>query len=88
MELEDIRTKTEKELRYRRGRSKNYPKFKKLVAKYKEKSEPMNLADVEKFMGLTHHTIRSYAKELNMKMVIFTDEEGQQWIAFKEYSAK
>ncbi len=88
MELKDIRTKTEDELRYRRGRSKNYPKFKKLVKKYKENYEPLNLEDVEKFMGLTHHTLRSYARELNMKMVIFTDEEGRRWIAFKEYSAK
>lgn len=88
MELDEIRTTTESELRYRRGRSKNYPRFKKLLARYEEKQEPMNLADVEKFMGLTHHTLRTYAKEMNRKMIIFTDEEGQQWIAFKEYSKK
>ncbi|MBN2230677.1 MAG: hypothetical protein JW779_13895 [Candidatus Thorarchaeota archaeon] len=85
MELDEIKTKTERELRYRRGRSRNYPRFKKLLAKYKEVGEPMSLEDVEKYMGVTHHTLRGYAKDLNMKMIIFTDEEGNRWLAFKEY---
>ncbi len=86
MKIEEIRTKTDAELIYRRGRSKRYPRFQELVAKYQEKREPMNLADVEKYMGLTHHTIRNYAKEMSLKMIILTDDEGTQWIAFKEYS--
>jgi len=86
MKIEEIRTKTDTELIYSRGRSKKYPRFQKLLTKYKEKREPMNLADVEKYMGLTHHTLRNYAKEMSLKMIIFTDEESTQWIAFKEYS--
>ena len=43
-----------------------------------------NLDDVVKYMGLSHHTLRNYAKELNLHMIIMTDEEGIQWVAFKE----
>jgi len=86
MEIDDIRTKTTDELIHRRGRSKKYPRFQELISKYQEKREPMNLADVEKYMGLTHHTLRNYAKEMSLKMIILTDDEGTQWIAFKEYS--
>ncbi len=84
MEIEEIRTKSEKDLRYRRGRAKNYPRFKKIVEKYRETGKPLNLDDVVKFMALSHHTIRNYAKELNLKMVIMTDEEGVRWVAFKD----
>jgi hypothetical protein len=84
MKLSDIRSKNEDELRYRRGRTRNHPKFKKIVEKFKETGNPLNLEDIEKFMGLTHHTLRQYAKELNLRMTILTDEEGQKWVAFKE----
>jgi hypothetical protein len=84
MEIEEIRTKSEKDLRYRRGRAKNYPRFKKIVEKYRETGKPLNLDDVVKFMALSHHTIRNYAKELNLKMIIMTDEEGVRWVAFKD----
>ncbi|MFW9962670.1 MAG: hypothetical protein ACFFCX_03870 [Candidatus Sifarchaeia archaeon] len=84
MEIDNIRTKSEKQLRYRRGRARNYPRFKKILEKYKEKGDPLNLEDVEKFMGLTHHTLRNYAKELNLRMIIMTDEDGIRWVAFKE----
>lgn len=83
MKLDDVRTKPESEMRYRRGRVRNYPKFRKLVEKYKETGEPLNLDDAVKFMGLTHHTLRVYAKYMNLKMIILTDEDGQKWIAFK-----
>ncbi len=84
MELEEIRTKSEKELRYRRGRTRNYPRFKKILEKYREAEQPLNLDDVVKFMGLSHHTLRNYAKELGLRMIVMTDEEGNRWIAFKE----
>lgn len=84
MELENIRTKSEKELRYRRGRTRNYPRFKKILEKYREEEQPLNLDDVVKFMGLSHHTLRNYAKELGFRMIVMTDEEGNRWIAFKE----
>ena len=84
MELDKIRTKSEKELRYRRGRAKNYPRFKKVLEKYRETGDPLNLDDVVKFMGLSHHTLRNYAKEMNLHMIIMTDEEGTRWVAFKE----
>jgi hypothetical protein len=84
MELDDIRKKSEKELRYRRGRTKNYPRFKKMLEKYRETGDPLNLDDVVKFMGLSRHTLRNYAKELNLQMIIMTDEEGIRWVAFKE----
>jgi hypothetical protein len=35
-------------------------------------------------MGLTHHTLRNYAKDLDLRMIIMTDEDGGRWIAFKE----
>lgn len=85
MELDEIRTKSEDELRYRRGRVRNFPKFKKLIEKYNETGEPMNLDDVVSYMGLTHHTLRQYAKDLNLKMIILSDENGQRWVAFKEH---
>jgi len=85
MELDEIRTKSEEELRYRRGRVRNLPRFKKLIEKYKESEKPMNLEDVVNYMGLTHHTLRQYAKDLNLKMIVFSDEDGQKWIAFKEH---
>ena len=84
MELENIRTKSEKELRYRRGRTRNYPRFKKILQKYMTNREPLNLDDVVKFMGLSHHTLRNYAKELGFRLIVMTDEEGNRWIAFKE----
>jgi len=83
MELDRIRTKSEKELRYRRGRVKNYPRFKKILEKYRETGDPLNLDDVVKYMGLSHYTLRNYAKELNLQMVIMTDEDGIRWVAFK-----
>ena len=83
MELNDIRTKSEDNLRYRRGRAKNYPRFKKVVEKYRETGDPLNLDDVVKFMGLSQHTLRNYAKELHLQMVVMTDEEGIRWVAFK-----
>lgn len=83
MEIDKIRTKSEEKLRYRRGRVKNYPRFKKILEKYRETGEPLNLDDVVKYMGLSHHTLRNYAKELNLRMVIMTDEEGVRWLAFK-----
>ena len=83
MELDNIRTKSEKELRYRRGRTKNHPKFKKVLEKYRETGDPLCLEDVVEFMGLSQHTLRNYAKELNLQMVVMTDEEGIRWVAFK-----
>ena len=84
MELDNIRSKSEKELRYRRGRTKNHPRFKKVIEKYRETGDPLCLGDVVKFMGLSHHTLRNYAKEMGLKMVVMTDEEGVRWVAFKE----
>ena len=84
MEIDKIRTKSEKELRYRRGRTKNHPRFKKILEKYRETGDPLNLDDVVKYMGLSHHTLRNYAKEMNLQMIIMTDEEGIRWVAFKE----
>jgi len=84
MEIDKIRTKSEEQLRYRRGRARNHPRFNKVLEKYREKKEPLNLEDVEKYMGLTHHTLRNYAKEMNLKMIIMTDGEGVRWVAFKE----
>jgi hypothetical protein len=84
MNLEDIRTRPEKELMYRRGRVRNYPRFKKLVQKYKESGEPLNLDDVVMYMGLTHHTLKHYARQLGFKMIVLTDEDGQKWVAFKQ----
>jgi hypothetical protein len=84
MEIDNIRTKSEKKLRYRRGRARNYPRFTKLLEKHKETGDALNLEDVEKYMGLTHHTLRSYAKELDLKMVIMTDEDGVRWVSFKK----
>ena len=83
MELDNIRTKSEKNLRYRRGRTKNYPKFNKVLEKYRETGEPLCLQDVVEYMGLSHHTLRNYAKELNLQMVVMTDEDGVRWVAFK-----
>jgi hypothetical protein len=83
MNLEDIRTRPERELVYRRGRARNLPRFKKLVQKYKESGDPLNLDDSVRYMGLTHHTMRQYAKQLGLKLIVFTDEDGQRWIAFK-----
>lgn len=84
MELDDIRTKSEDNLRYRRGRTRNLPRFKKLLAKYRESGDPLNLDDVEEFMGVSRHSLRNYAKQLNLRMVVMTDEEGVRWVAFKE----
>ncbi len=84
MDLKDIRTRPEKELVYRRGRVRKYPRFKKLVQKYRESGEPLNLEDVVQYMGLTHHTLRHYAKQLGLRMVVLTDGDGQRWIAFKD----
>lgn len=84
MELEDIRSKSVEELRYRRGRTKNHPRFKKVLEKYRETGDPLCLSDVVKFMGLTHHTLRNYAKEMGFKMIVMTDEDGVRWVAFKE----
>lgn len=86
MSLEDIRTKPEKELMYRRGRTRNLPRFKKLVQKYKEGGDPLNLDDAVMYMGLSHHTMRQYAKQLGLRLIVFTDEDGQRWIAFKSSS--
>jgi hypothetical protein len=83
MELEDIRSKSEKNLMYRRGRRRNYLRFNKVLEKYREKEEPLNLDDVVKYMGVSHHSLRNYAKDLNLSMVIMTDEEGVRWVAFK-----
>jgi len=84
MELDDIRTKSEKDLRYRRGRTRNYPRFKKVLEKYRETGDPLNLEDVVEFMGVSHHSLRNYAKELDITMTIMTDEDGIRWVAFKE----
>ncbi len=84
MRLDEIRRKPESELRYRRGRARNYPRFTKLVEKYKESEEPMSLDDVVKYMGLTHHTLRSYAKEMDLRMVVMKDDDGIRWITFKK----
>jgi hypothetical protein len=84
MEIDKIRTKSEKDLRYRRGRTKNHPRFRKILEKYRETGDPLNLDDVVEYMGLSHHTLRNYAKEMNLQMVIMTDEEGVRWVAFKE----
>ncbi|MFW9833817.1 MAG: hypothetical protein ACFFEK_07475 [Candidatus Thorarchaeota archaeon] len=40
--------------------------------------------DVEEFMGVSRHSLRNYAKQLNLRMVVMTDEEGVRWVAFKE----
>lgn len=85
MDLDEIRTKSEDELRYRRGRVRNFPKFKKLIKKYNETGEPMSLDDVVSYMGLTHHTLRQYAKDLNLMMIVLSDENGEKWVAFKEH---
>ncbi|MFW9805194.1 MAG: hypothetical protein ACFFFK_00530 [Candidatus Thorarchaeota archaeon] len=71
-------------MRYRRGRTRNYPRFKKLLEKYRESGDPLNLDDVVKFMGVSRHSLRNYAKELNLRMVIMTDDEGVRWVAFKD----
>jgi hypothetical protein len=84
MELDDIRTKSEDNLRYRRGRTRNYPRFKKVLARYRETGDPLNLDDVVRFMGVSQHSLRNYAKELNLRMIVMTDEEGVRWVAFKE----
>ena len=84
MELDDIRTKSESNLRYRRGRTRNYPRFKKVLEKYRESGDPLNLDDVVKFMGVSHHSLRNYAKELNLRMIVMTDDEGVRWVAFKD----
>ena len=84
MELDEIRSKSEEQLRYRRGRAKNYPRFKKILEKYRKTGNPLNLDDVVKYMGLSQHTLRNYAKEMNLHMVVMTDEEGIRWVAFKE----
>lgn len=84
MKLEEIRTRSENELRHRKGRAKKHPRFRKLIERYQETGEPMNLEDVTKYMGLTHHTLRTYAKEIGMKMIIMTDGDGGKWIAFRE----
>ena len=84
MEIKDIRTKSERELRYRRGRTRNYPRFKKVLEKYRETGDPLNLEDVVEFMGVSHHSLRNYAKELDFAMTIMTDEDGIRWVAFKE----
>jgi hypothetical protein len=84
MEIEEIRRKSESELRYRRGRVRNYPRFKKLIEKFNETHEPMNLDDVVKFMGLTHHTLRNYARDMGLKMQIMKDDEGTRWVIFRE----
>jgi hypothetical protein len=84
MELDKIRRKPESNLRYRRGRARNYPRFKKLLKKFNETGEPMNLEDVVKFMGFTHHTLRNYAKDMNLRMLIMKDDEGTRWVSFKE----
>ncbi len=69
---------------YRRGRRRNYLRFHKVLEKYREKEEPLNLDDVVKYMGVSHHSLRNYAKDLNLNMIIMTDEEGVRWVAFKE----
>ncbi|MGD9395623.1 MAG: hypothetical protein PVJ05_04255 [Candidatus Thorarchaeota archaeon] len=69
---------------YHRGRRRNYLRFYKVLEKYREKEEPLNLDDVVKYMGVSHHTLRNYAKDLNLSMIIMTDEEGVRWVAFKE----
>lgn len=84
MELDKIRRKSESELRYRRGRVRNYPRFRKLIEKFNETHEPMSLDDVVKFMGLTHHTLRGYARETGLKMLVMKDDEGIRWVTFKE----
>ncbi len=86
MKIEDIRSKSEKELRYRRGRTRNYPRFKKIIERYRETGDPLCLDDVVKFMGVSHHSLRNYAKELGLNMIIMTDEDGVRWVAFKEKS--
>ncbi|MHA2601674.1 MAG: hypothetical protein AM324_006045 [Candidatus Thorarchaeota archaeon SMTZ1-83] len=88
MNLEDIRTRPEKELMYRRGRVRNLPRFKKLVQKYNEGGDPLNLDDAVRYMGLSHHTMRQYAKQLGLRLIVFTDEDGQRWIAFRKGSEK
>lgn len=84
MEIKDIRTKSERELRYRRGRTRNYPRFKKVLEKFRETGDPLNLEDVVEFMGVSHHSLRNYAKELDFTMTIMSDEDGIRWVAFKE----
>jgi hypothetical protein len=84
MEIDNIRTKSEEKLRYRRGRTKNHPRFRKVLEKYRETGDPLNLDDVIKYMGLSHHTLRNYAKEMNVRMTVMTDEDGIRWVAFKE----
>jgi hypothetical protein len=84
MDIDNIRTKSEKNLRYRRGRTRNLPRFKKVLEKYKESGDPLNLDDVVKFMGISQHSLRNYAKELNLRMIVMTDDEGVRWVAFKE----
>jgi hypothetical protein len=84
MKLEEIRTRSEDDLLYRKGRTKKYPRFRKLVEKYNETGKPLNLEDATKYMGLTHHTLRTYAKEIGLKMTILTDGDGGKWIAFKK----
>lgn len=84
MEIDKIRRKPESNLSYRRGRARNYPRFRKLIEKFNETGEPMNLEDVVTFMGLTHHTLRNYAKEMNLRMLIMKDDEGTRWVSFKE----
>lgn len=84
MDLDEIRRKPESELRYRRGRARNYPRFMKLIEKYNETGQPMSLEDVVKYMGLTHHTLRNYAKDMGLTMTVMKDEEGDRWVSFKE----
>ncbi|MFX1559035.1 MAG: hypothetical protein ACFFBL_00430 [Promethearchaeota archaeon] len=84
MELENIRSKSEEKLMYRRGRKRNYLRFQKVLEKYREKGEPLNLDDVVKYMGVSHHSLRNYAKDLDLNMIIMTDEEGVRWVAFKK----
>jgi hypothetical protein len=83
MKTSDIRSKSEKELRYRRGRTRNLPRFRKILERYRETGDPLNLDDVVEFMGVSHHSLRNYAKELGLRMIVMTDEEGIRWVAFK-----
>ena len=87
MKLEEIRTKSEEDLLHRKGRAKKYPRFRRLIERYQETGEPMSLEDVTKYMGLTHHTLRTYAKDIGLKMIVMTDGDGGKWIAFKELSS-
>ncbi|MGV9170388.1 MAG: hypothetical protein ACOC38_10670 [Promethearchaeia archaeon] len=84
MKLKDIRIKSESKLKDGRGRSRDYTKFDKLLAMYREEGKALNLEDVKKYLGLTLSTIRKYAKDRGVTAHVRRDDSHELFIIFEK----